>query len=209
VRLRDGMEFFPGLDGHWTRPNAPPLALRAPQSGRVRVHVHAADDWLGKTMRPLVGARVQQSTQSVITGPEGVAEFVLPVRDLSYGFTADAPGYPQWSTLGDSVVVEVGRVSDCNVYLHRGGVVAGRVVDSRGRPVGDARVEVRDAASTRQGLTESDTLGRFECSTKGDGFRLTVSHKEYEPARVTGVLPDSVVPDIVLRRPGESEAPMK
>jgi hypothetical protein len=195
VRTSAGLAVWSTLPPGWQNTSSPirhDVAL--PASVPARVLVQASIDGFA---HPLAGARVAINSLVLFTGADGVVTLRLP-RESASGFhiAVQAAGWLQG--LGnDSVSVDPEKGVDAVVTMHPGGRIAGRVVDVERRPVEGVRVQVGRAYA---GPTRAD--GLFDLTTWGTSLHLEAVHPDYETATLDGVKPDSVLPDVVLRRKG-------
>jgi len=162
----------------WRRERTPAAAQNAAPvaSARIIGRITAAED-----SRPIADVNVRvtiigppQIRQAVSTDADGRFEvahlpagsYVVDARKDGFVSPTDALALPDRVTR--RVVLGNGQVSDVNLLLSHGAVIAGRIVDRRGRSIGSVRVQMltKDLASGQfsvytghAGIT--DTAGEF------------------------------------------------
>ncbi|MBZ5637619.1 MAG: carboxypeptidase regulatory-like domain-containing protein [Acidobacteriia bacterium] len=155
-----------------------------------------------KSGRPVPRTRIEVRSAGrkrvARSGPDGAyALRALPPR--SWSLRADEPRYVVWTRR--SVPLAVGETKKVDVPLVLGATLSGRVIDSDGKPVADARGSliptgnVPPARTLRRWLRaeppafRSRTDGTFKANrlAPGESQILEVSHPDFERARVGGL----------------------
>jgi protocatechuate 3,4-dioxygenase beta subunit len=135
------------------------------------------------------------------TGADG--RFVLELDPGEYRLTTFAQGYaPETQDLS----VSANGAGEQRIALSRGGMIAGRLVDASGRPVGGLHVSpgIVDGGSVRYGMgTQSLPDGAFQLHGLGAGtYFLSAQTQVGAFALRTGVQPGQKNVDLVLQPGG-------
>lgn len=195
-----------GDEGYAERP-VPPRLPPAGQTLDVRLGVPAGlegrvVDSSGRALpRVKVSVSGAGSGSLVRSGPDGRYR-VRPVVPGTYRLVADDPRFVL--AVKGGIVVAAAETRKVDVVLTPAAVLAGRVVDDQGNPVAGATgalspATLRGLGSVVRGLrgarggapafrTAADGTFVGTRLAPGDNLRLTVSHDDFEPATVGGVV---------------------
>ncbi len=115
---------------------------------------------IGSTLRPVLG------TDSATTDRDG--RFLLRVPPGSYSFAAT---HPTFAGVHDVDQETINGTIEHTIFLARGCIIAGRVVDPRGQPAGDGAIERQIGFTDRDfdpsGRIEADGTFRWVTTTLG------------------------------------------
>jgi protocatechuate 3,4-dioxygenase beta subunit len=107
-------------------------------------------------------------------------------RDGMFRATPISPGrvralvhHPQYvEALSEVVLLESNKEARADVVLQRGGILEGRVVDPRGRPVGGAHVTALATRGSFEHMTRSGSDGSFAFAALPDAITILVARDE-------------------------------
>jgi hypothetical protein len=204
-------EGYSNLDDQRAGSGESNLKLTLRRAGSVRVRV-VVNDSTGTSVRPvndpvvLVGQHLERGVPRLpnrvekVPSPSGEVAFenlIIGRQTVEIAATGYVP-----KSLG-TVNVEPGKVIDLGeIRLERGFAVRGAVVDSSGRPVRGADVELSTKESNRMFLRRavSDADGRFEITGVQPGnVDIDVSHQAYASGRETTTIgPEGLSPDVLV-----------
>jgi hypothetical protein len=140
------------------------------------------------------------------------AEAWVSSRDGTYRATPVTPGrvrvvvhHPQYvDAMSDVVLLESDKEARIDVVLQRGGLLEGRVVDSRGRPVSGAHVTALGTHGSFEHMTRTGTDGSFAFAALPDAVTILVARDE-DPtsvvARATANVPEGGKQSLELTLP--------
>ena len=185
-----------------------PVVLRLHAGGEVVVTV------VTEANAPVSGATVQlrsSDLQTEVSDGDGVARFE-GVASGSLAVVAFAPGYGPTRQLVQLPDAENARVTS-RVVLNPGAAISGRVIDSKGQPVANAKVLPIDAATLYSLMSRhldaevTDKKGEFTIDAVAAGtYRLNVKHDDHAPKSSDPITIDGSTPttgiEIVLEAGG-------
>jgi hypothetical protein len=156
----------------------------------IRVRGHVRDEAGRPIVRAVVGVPGQGAAAT--TDAEGAYEFVglgtaMPLQARAPGYVPDPTPSPE---------PEDGSTRD--FVLRRGGTLFGRLVGERVASVG-LILDAPDSTWFVLGITNADGSWVAE-DVPGAPIRLRLHAGDGEPVALEGLVPDSVVPDVVLRK---------
>ena len=113
------------------------------------------------TLRPVLG------TDAAVSGPDG--RFELRVAPGAYTFAA---AHPQFAGVRDTDQESLGGAIEHTIFLTRGCIITGTIVDARGQPAPDGAIEQQTGFTERDfdpaGRIEPDGSFRWVTTATGD-----------------------------------------
>jgi uncharacterized GH25 family protein len=160
--------------------NSDPVVIRLTKSAKVIVTV------VGDDGKPIEGADVKLAAlgeRTARTGPDGTAT-LSPVHPGWVAVQATASGYAPGQAF--TQVGSAGATGTIKVTMHKGVLVAGRVIDEGGAPIANARVTTAGIWDIPGGIEPVTTDGKGQFTFPGlapGSHVLVATDGEHAPAR--------------------------
>jgi Carboxypeptidase regulatory-like domain/PDZ domain len=150
-------------------------------------------------------------------GAPSVAPPWVTKNDGTFDLSPVTPGrvrvlvrHPEFvEALSDAVnLAPGGRIDDLVIVLRKGGELEGRVVDTDGRPVAGARLEIVATRGSFSRTTRTATDGTFAFSSVPDACTVDVYRDEdalHPSTRVSATVPEDGKRDLVITLPPDRE----